>query len=100
QLPTLAPGGNWAIDSFFDITYRIDLRRGTDPFVTHTGVGTAHVAGTAPGGVEPRDFDLEMLELNISGDFNPTSHFLIRESPTLASTGKTTVETLPGGQFR
>jgi hypothetical protein len=100
QLPMLTPGGNWTIDSFFDITYRIDLRRGTDPFVEHIGVGTAHIVGAAPGGVEPRVFDTEMLELNISGDFNPASHFLIRESPTLASTGKTTVEALPGGQFR
>ncbi len=48
--PVLTPSG-WAIDSVFNFTYSVDLRRGNDPFTTHTGTGTAHVAGTFQRGV-------------------------------------------------
>jgi hypothetical protein len=43
---------------------------------------------------------MEMLSFDISGVYNGVSPFLIRESPTLASTGKTTIESLAGGQYR
>jgi hypothetical protein len=99
QSPTLTPSG-WSINSTFNFTYSVDLRRGNDPFATHTGTGTAHVVGTAPLGAEPRIFDTEMLSFDISGVYNGVSPFLIRESPTIASTGKTTIETLAGGQYR
>jgi hypothetical protein len=97
--PVPTPSG-WMIDSTFNFTYSVDLRRGNDPFTTHTGTGTAHVVGTAPLGPEPRIFDMEMLSFDISGVYNGVSPFLIRESPTLASTGKTTIESLAGGQYR
>ena len=99
QSPTPTPSG-WSIDSTFNFTYNVDLRRGNDPFTTHTGTGTAHVVGTAPLGLEPRAFEMEMLSFDISGVYNGVSPFLIRESPTIASTGNTTIESLAGGQYR
>ena len=44
-------------------------------------------------------FNTEMLALNLTGNsaFGP---FMIRESPTLASTGQTTVTDIGGGQYR
>lgn len=44
-------------------------------------------------------FDTEMLQLNLSGNFGGTP-FMIRESPTLASTGQTTVTDIGGGLYR
>src|SRR6185295_11916126 len=49
--------------------------------VTHTDESTA-------GSI----FETEMLSLNLT-----SGGMMIRESPTLASTGKTTVRTVPGG---
>jgi hypothetical protein len=97
--PALTPGG-WVFDSVFNFTYSVDLRRGSDPFTTHTGTGTARLVGTAPLGPGPRIFETEMLSLDISGAYNGVSPFLIRETPTLASTGQTTIEELSGGQYR
>jgi hypothetical protein len=100
QSPTMLPDGSWLIDTTFNFNYSVDLRRGSGPFTTHTGTGTAHVVGSAPAGPGPREFDMEMLTFDISGVYNGVSPFLIRESPTLASTGRTTIETLPSGQYR
>ena len=43
-------------------------------------------------------YDTEMLQLDISGGNLPTG-MMIRESPTLASTGKTAISPMPGGGF-
>jgi hypothetical protein len=99
QSPTMTPSG-WVIDSVFNFTYSVDLRRGNDPFTTHTGTGTAHANGTALLGVQPRVFEMEMLSFDISGVYDGVSPFQIRESPTIASTGQTIIESRPGGQFR
>lgn len=98
--PVLAPGGDWTVDSFFDITYRIDLSVDGGPDVEHFGNGVAHVVGTAPGGVEPRVFQMEMLSMTMTGQLDAATPFIIRESPTLASLGQSTITSLPGGQFR
>ena len=46
-----------------------------------------------------RFFDTEMTQLDISGGTLP-SGVLVRESPTLASTGQTSIEDLGGGLFK
>ena len=51
-----------------------------------------------PPGV-PWLFQTEMLQLDISGGGLPTG-VMIRESPTLASTGATSISDLGGGQFQ
>jgi len=45
-----------------------------------------------------RFFDTEMLQLDLAGGTLPTG-LLLRESPTLASTGHTTVRAAPGGEM-
>jgi hypothetical protein len=75
--------GVWTIDSVFNFTYGVDLRRGNDPPTTYTGTGSAHVVGTAPLGSEPRVFDMEMLSFDISKLYDGVSPFLIRESRLL-----------------
>jgi hypothetical protein len=47
----------------------------------------------------PGLYDTEISQLDLSGGGLPAG-WIIRESPTLASTGQTTVDTLPGGLFR
>ena len=85
-------GGGWEVDSFFDITFRIDFLGGPD---TKTGMGRGHVMGdgidTSPS---VRSFDTEMLMLELSG-----SGFMLRESPTKASTGQSMIQELSGGRF-
>jgi hypothetical protein len=44
-------------------------------------------------------FDTEMLQMNLTGA-TPLGPFMIRESPTLRSTGQTTITDIGGGQFR
>jgi hypothetical protein len=100
QSPALLPDGSWQIDTTVNFNYSADLRRGNDPVSTYTGAGTAHIVGTAPAGPGPREFDMEMLSFDISNVYNGVSPFLIRESPTLRSTGRTTIETLASGQYR
>ena len=100
QSPTLTPAGTWAVDGFFDVSYSIALQQGADPFVEYSGLSTAHIVGTAPGGSEPRQFSTwRFLSLNLSGVLDGVTPFMIRESPTLASTGRTKIKALSGGQF-
>ncbi len=56
---------------------------------TATGDATLRVTRNTTG-----SFDTEMLALNLSG-----TGFMLRESPTRASTGKTTLQVLPGGGY-
>ena len=104
---TPQPGGGWAVDSFFDITYRVDLDTPSGP-VTVTGPGTGHVVGTGAlydlnedGVINQADqgarlFDTEMLSLDLDGG----PFFKIRESPTKQSLGLTLIENEPAGTFR
>jgi PEP-CTERM motif len=98
--PSGQPGGPWSFDTTIFMEYAIDFDVDGE-VVRAEGVGTARIAGTAPDGTSLRVFDTEMLQLQLSGTIptaSPTS-FMLRESPTLASTGQTTVESLPGGMF-
>lgn len=99
QSPALTAAG-WYVGGFFDIFYEVDLSIGGGPFIHNSGNGTAQVVGTAPAGPEPRLFQMEMLSLNISGVNGGITPFMIRESPTLASTGQTQIKNLGGGQFQ
>ena len=98
--PTLTPGGDWSVDSFFDITYEFFLEVNGGPVEAQTGSGTMHIAGTAPAGQEPRVFAMEVLSLSMNGLLDPTTPFEIRESPTLPSIGTTTLTLQPDGQYR
>jgi hypothetical protein len=98
--PVLTPGGDWSLDAEVDIAFELLLQIDDGPASPHTGSGTMHIVGTAPGGVEPRVFDMEMLSLNLNGLLGGAQPFMLRESPTLASTGKTTITQQPGGLYR
>ncbi len=100
ESPALTPGGDWQLDSIFDITFELFLEVDGGPLAQYTGAGTMHIAGTAPGGQEPRVFDMEVLALSMNGMLDPTTPFVVRESPTLASLGTTTLTLQPGGQYR
>jgi len=67
-----------------------------NPFSAPAAV-TVKVDSTSDVG-SSRFFDTEMLQLDISGGTLPAG-VMIRESPTLASLGATTIEDLGGGNF-
>jgi hypothetical protein len=74
------PGGPFAIDSFFDITYRV------------VGNGGGGGGGFAPDGTWP----IEMLSMNLVGNHPTLGQVMIRESPTLPSQGQHALHPMPG----
>ena len=66
-------------------------------FLTADGLVTTEVFGKI--GNVTGTFQTEMLAMNLSG-ISPFGSFMIRESPTLASTGQTTITALGGGNFQ
>jgi len=62
-----------------------------------SGAGSSFAFGKA-GPTATGTFDTEMLSLNLSGS-TALGPFMIRESPTRASTGRTTITPLGGGTF-
>lgn len=75
--------------------------------LTVVGLGNAAVTATGPVQTEvfgyvgntTGTFNTEMLSMNLSGN-SPFGVFMIRESPTLASIGQTTVANLGGGLYQ
>jgi hypothetical protein len=95
-LPPADPGVD--IESFFNVFVDISLDGlpggPLDATVNSTAKLRCRKAGT-----EPHDYFMEISDLNLTG-FTGEPGLMIRESPTLASTGVTTIENLPNGQFR
>lgn len=103
--PPPPPGGT--INSFFDIEY------GWDWFVNQggrimPGSGTGTTAGKLfvgglsylPDGTAVYDTELLQLDLvGLNGLPPGVPEMRLRESPTKASTGKTSIRSLPGGQY-
>ncbi|HEX2474538.1 MAG TPA: hypothetical protein VHK01_07330 [Lacipirellulaceae bacterium] len=89
--PSLNSQGDWAFDSTFDVNYSAILIIGLAPPRFVTGMGSARAMGVAPGDgpiLASLVYDTELLALDLS---DPPG-FRFRESPTLQSTGVTTVE--------
>jgi hypothetical protein len=60
----------------------------------------AHMSIHTNGGSgNPATYDTEMLQLDLTGGGLPAG-VMVRESPTLASTGQTTIQDIGGGQFQ
>jgi hypothetical protein len=97
---TKTSGGPWAVDSFFDVFVELDLLGGIR---TLSGSGAQAVAPLLPGLPSPGVIDTEMLAMNLVGGppilppSLPTIPLLLRESPTRASLGKTTITPMGGG---
>jgi hypothetical protein len=88
DIPSMIPAQKWELDSTFDIDYKAQVSFGLGPVTQVSGIGQAHMVGTAPaGGVfAPQVFDSELLALNLYGlSLIPEVYF--RESPTLPSKG-------------
>ncbi|HEY6194715.1 MAG TPA: hypothetical protein VI504_06690 [Candidatus Eisenbacteria bacterium] len=97
---TPVPSGPFFIDSFFDVFVEISLDGGAT-WVPKSASGheRSNLTPTSPPASNPRTFDTEMVQLDISGGTLPAG-MMLRESPTIASTGKTTDTSLGGGQFK
>jgi hypothetical protein len=93
-------------DSFFDIFTELSLEPLGAPqnfreSPSRPTIQTARLNGLPPG--TPVTFNTEMLALDIpagSGNNTLPPGVMIRESPTLASTGKTAITDQGGGVFR
>jgi len=84
RVPFPAPGAQ--INSFFDVFAEFDLRVGGN-----TGHATSNGAGVARATNAGSFFDTEMLQLSLTGS-SPFGPLMIRESPTLPSLGRASVQ--------
>ncbi len=78
----------------------VDLQLSTDAGATFqpataTAIVLVHLTHSSDAGGKS-SFDTEMTQMTISGGSLPTG-VMLRESPTLASTGKTTIRSVSGG---
>jgi hypothetical protein len=60
---------------------------------------TVHMVNAGPDGSGGTLYNTEMVQLDIAGGSLPPG-VMLRESPTLASTGQTTIDPIGGGQFK
>ena len=72
---------------------------GPQPISASGGFGSVQVLTQNKIGNVTGTFNTEMLQLNLSGN-SPLGPFMIRESPTLQSTGQTSIQDIGGGQFQ
>jgi hypothetical protein len=91
--------GTQRIDSFFDIFTELSLDNGGGPQTyradAQMAIRTSADATPPPGTAA---YDTEMLQLDLAGGTLPPG-MMIRESPTLASMGRTTITDLGGGLY-
>jgi hypothetical protein len=96
--PAAAKTQTWAVDSFFDIEYRID--ESSQPIPVHldaTGSAVIRASDPQPQADGSMTFDTEMLSMSLTG-FNPSLGAVqIRESPTRPSLGKLLFDPVTGG---
>ena len=94
DFPDRNENGDFVFDSHYDINYRAVVSFGLEPPHPIVGIGNAHAVGRAPGSgwpIEPLVYQTELVSLNLFG-LSPIPEAMIRESPTLSSTGVTVVE--------
>jgi hypothetical protein len=96
RIPEPPPGGSQTVNSFFDVFTELSLDGGQTWLPRTAGAQEAERASDAGGSGDTRFFDTEMLALDIAGGSLPGG-VMIRESPTRASLGRRTAQTVPGG---
>ncbi|MGH7740562.1 MAG: hypothetical protein ACRENS_00915 [Candidatus Eiseniibacteriota bacterium] len=96
--PPASSAGSTATQSFNAVMdFKLSVNGGSVTSGQAPAVATIRLAFNHEA-APTRFFDTEMLQLDISGGALP-SGTLVRESPTLASTGQTTIQDLGGGNF-
>ena len=70
------------------------------PGSTHPGTGGTQTIVFGKFGQTTGTFQTEMLQLNLEGTVPGLGGFMIRESPTKASTGQVTITDIGGGQYQ
>ena len=91
QVSPPSDGSLFHVSSFFDVFTELSIDGGPPVPSISPVTGDATYQETSPGS---GTFSTEMLQLNISG---MPSGIMLRESPTLQSTGQTTVRPVNGG---
>jgi hypothetical protein len=98
RVPPPPPGGTF-VDSFFDVFTELTLHPPSGPPTTVNPIPPnpqIRLSGGPPG--NPYIIDTEMLSMNLVGG-TMLPGIMIRESPTLPSIGKTSIQDLGGGQY-
>jgi hypothetical protein len=100
RTPPPAPG-TFRIDSFFDVFTELSIEPLANPGLAVVALPTSQIKieTTAGGAGNPVTYQTEMLQMDLTGGGLPGG-ILVRESPTLPSTGQTSITNLGGGQFQ
>jgi len=96
DVPNRNAAGVWEFDSQFDVKYQAVVSFSLEPPHPISGFGRAHAVGRATEGqwpFEPLVYDTELVALDLFG-LSPIPEAMIRESPSLRSSGVTVVEDL------
>ncbi|MBM4102911.1 MAG: PEP-CTERM sorting domain-containing protein [Planctomycetes bacterium] len=88
------PSDGSTITSFFDLWTEVSLTGAINGTCGHHHHSHISWSPTSGANIQPRLFNSEILALDISGP-----GFLLRESPTFASTGRHTIANIGGGFF-
>jgi hypothetical protein len=94
----MPPAANTAETISFNATVRTELSTDAGASFQHVSV-PANVAVQVTADASGMNFNTEMLSLDLSGGGLPGG-VMVRESPTLASTGATSIQDLGDGLFR
>ena len=100
QAQPLPPPGETQFESFFSMISGLISTNGGATFSPFSASADSQVRVTSMiDAGNTRFFDTEMLALNISGGSLPGG-LMLRESPTKASVGRTSVRTVSGSDYR
>jgi hypothetical protein len=97
--PPPPPGGPAQVHVFgSQVQMMVSMNNGASfaPVSAPAQVSVQVTPGTTVAGDPTQSYDTEMLQLDIAGGGLPAG-VMVRESPSKASIGKTTVRTVPGG---
>jgi len=94
SLLNLGGGGQYYIDSFFDVFTELSVDGGAATGMFDTEIVQMELSGLSTAGL----FDAEIVSMSLSGDVGGMP-VLIREDPSMASTGQTSISDLGGGLY-
>ncbi len=98
SLRSLGGGGQYSVDSFFDVFTELSVGGSESTSTFATEIVSMSLSGYLNLDHTTGIFATEIVSMSLSGDVGGTP-VIIRESPTMSSTGQTTITDLGNGMY-